>query len=278
MKIFKKTLIALTFILILYPARSEAVSLGVGVSTWYNWWDGYFAGLTTDVTETKKQEFADMESGFLYGPLLSLRFNETFSISTLFMIGNYSATHSDTINVPLIGIYPAQLSQEILRYDNDTALNFDITSYFKIFIGFKLLHLNIKSTSLRPGYTVPIFISKIRLTNYAPAVGFGFSIPVTNDLYLLWNLSILFSIGDYYQEASYPWYIEHDKTINQFGANSRISFAYSFSSINTVLMIGFRYQLLYVFTTGDVRSLSNSKFDSVYGIEALAMYRMDFSD
>lgn len=191
----KKILISLAIIItITAAAPAMAVDISVGAATWYTWW----------LYESSDSE-SDYDPAFLYGPVLSFGFSSKWSLSTIFLYGRFSDNRG---------------SDNIERFDSDTALNYSINRYLKIFGGLKFM-----------GFTQPNF------SHYSagPALGLGLTLPLGGSFYLLGNLSGMYNYA--WQDDS-----QGKSEAVEPGLNSTLSLAYYIEKASTTVTLGGRFQ------------------------------------
>ena len=188
------------------PSRSHALDVSVGANTWYTYWN-------MDSPESQNPKF---KPGWLYGPLLSLRFLDDWSVSSVFLYGKFSAE---------------QYLKEITRYDSDTSLNYAINRYFKIFAGYKYMGFKWENEDM---YT-PSGTHRAQ----GPGAGVALTFPIKDTLFFLFNVSGLYLMG---KEKSSTSSGTVSSDLTETGFNSTASLAYYFKDIATSLMLGFRTQ------------------------------------
>ncbi len=72
-----------------------------------------------------------------------------------------------------------------------------------------------------------------------PGLGIGSTLPLTNSLYLLFNVSGTYSWGKHVDTESN---VTRTNKLTERGFNTNLSFAYYFASASTSVNLGFRYQ------------------------------------
>ncbi len=210
------------------PAVSMALDLSLGAATWYAWW---------------KMEQGDQEETFdpalMYGPVLALGFTPRWSLSSIFLYGEFEMENPDG-------------KETIDRYDSDTALNFAINRYIKLFGGVKIM-----------GYSTSNFTH----LGGGPALGAGITLPLSESFFLLWNISGMYLWGDHNEEG------EGDEDVSSLytepGLNTNLSLAYYIESASTTITLGGRYQLFNIEWESDRQPDMTHQF---YGITFSAVY------
>ncbi len=210
------------------PAVSMALDLSLGAATWYAWW---------------KMEQGDREETFdpalMYGPVLALGFTSRWSLSSIFLYGEFTLEEQEG-------------DREIDRYDSDTAINFSINRYVKLFGGVKFM-----------GYSMSNFTHR----GAGPALGAGITLPLSESFFLLWNLSGMYLWGEHKRKG------EDSQEVNSLytepGLNTNLSLAYYIESASTTITLGGRYQLFGIEWESERQTEMTNQF---YGITFSAVY------
>ena len=175
---------------------------------------------------------------FLFGPVMAIGFTDTVSLTGVFLFGTFDTTEND---------YRDTYKYKTKRRDLDIALNFRLNDYFKLFGGIK--YIGIDQTMWGWGHY-----------GVGPAFGLGFTAPMSENLFLLGNISYFYLSGTEWNDDT----DEYDT--NDYGINATLSLAYYINPIT--LSLGVRYQ--YVVTTYDDSDEDiTTKF---YGITLAATY------
>ena len=211
---------------IIIPQKLYAVDITVGATTWYAWWD-IDAG----------QESLDVDPTFLYGPALSVKFNNDFNLTFIYLYGKYDVTFDkgkDTVK----------------RTDSDIALNYRLNDYFKLFAGMKYMG----------------FEQDYKQNAIGPGLGLSATVPVMENFFLLGTLSGFHLWGK-------GKHGENNGTISsnykEYGFNSTLSLAYYIAPASTTVSLGGRYQY---FKTNDDSSNGNNFTSKIYGATLTATY------
>jgi len=197
--------------------------VGIGASAWYADWK---FEATHDV---------DFDPTILYGPILTLGFSPQWSLSGVFLYGKYKESSDGG---------PGEIS----RFDSDVALNYSISTYIKVFAGFKYM-----------GYS----FDDGDHAGYGPGFGISLIAPLTDTFFLIGNLSGLYIWG------------HHKDTNNDFdytepGFNAGVALAYHFTGASTIVSLGGRYQFFK--TQPDNSSADNENKHTFYGVTLSAIY------
>ncbi len=283
-------IVALLFALCLVaiPRTGRAAGMGIGMTTWFVWWKPYFT-LDTGASMSIKKKYTN-NPNFLYGPVLTFYLPKHFTITTTFLYGEFPIK-KDEVQVIYIYLYPYHTKYLIKRYDSDSAITYSFTRFFSMSLGFKYTkfkYVSKESTTL-PDYLYMEKRNK-QYDEYAPALGFGFTIPlVDKTLYLIMNGSVIFNFVTLKETSvSFIWMPTYsfggpNKPITQhlyrIGMNSALSLAYYVDAINTTFSIGFRYQMFKMLNTDSTTQVKlNKLYDHFYGITAAVIYRVNFPE
>ncbi len=236
----KKILTLTLFLVITGASISPAYSLDIslGLTGWYSIWN---------MEEQDSNDGGmDLKPAFLYGPLASFRFNNTWSLSTLFLYGKFTPENSsDTSN--------------LIRYDSDTALNYNIFKFLKIFGGLKIIGFRWDSDS-----------GDGKHQSIGPGLGIGVTLHAIGNLYFLGNFSGLYAWGSHEDGQDSIDMVE-------YGFNSNLSLAYYITPASTTITAGFRYQRFWTdYANNDSGYTSDIKHD-FYGFTLAVIYSFSTS-
>ncbi len=235
MKGFRRPVLVLFLVLsLVLPVAANAVDLSVGGSVWYAWWN-----------ETlEDRDDPTIDPSFLYGPVFAIGFTSKWSLTAVFLYGAYDMEMS-----------PGN-TQSFKRYDSDTALNYSINRYVKLFGGVKAM-----------GYDWP------QGSHYGvgPALGVGLTLPLADSLFLLGNFSGMYGFG---RE-------EHDEGMGggssaarETGFNATLSLAYYVESASTTITMGGRYQWFTINYDDNSGEFSRATI-TFYGVTLSAVYSFE---
>lgn len=216
-------LAALLAATIVAPVRADA-GVSLGLSSWYAWWD---VSPDNDYSVDPKP---------LFGPVLGVDFAERWSLTSVLLVGTYHAK-SDT-----------NPEYTYRRYDSDTALNYSLSRYFKVFAGFKYMRYDTSSDQLD---------RDVKQISYGPGVGAGLTLPLSDSLFAVANVSFMYLFG--LQRDPWADWIE-------VGCNTALGLAYYITPIATTITAGVRYQY---FETGAADGDTKHTF---YGVTLAAVW------
>ncbi|MCL2156311.1 MAG: hypothetical protein FWH53_11645 [Leptospirales bacterium] len=235
------TLIAICIGLII-PCKVYAVDITVGATTWYTWFDG-------------GEGSPDFDPAFFLGPALSVKFNEDFNLTFVYLYGKFDAKDEDF---------------KIKRQDCDIALNYRLNDYFKVFGGLKYIRYSFTSFE-EFGYSV--YESDGTDYAYGPGLGLSATYPIADNLFILATLSGFYlwdnqKVKTTEYSMGYPSpYGPTSEEVNykQYGFNSTLSIAYYIAPASTVISLGGRFQRF-------IDSDDSSFKMTFYGITLTATY------
>ena len=254
---------------IIIPCKAYAFDMTVGATTWYAW--GLRYENVSDKSIRKNSEYA-FDPTFLYGPVLSVKFNNDFNLTFVYLYSNfdykldYYKDEGSTLSA----------TSKITRSDSDLALNYKLNDYFKIFIGAKYLAYDIKLSYI--DYTDSYFYSNSKHSSIGPGLGLNATFPISGNIFVLATLSgfYLFSPGEKFEDKG----IYNDIAVpvhmtigyNEYGFNSNISIAYYIAQISTVISLGGRLQYFITDYYDYEPFLINKIKNMFYGITLTATY------
>jgi hypothetical protein len=235
-KLFFAVLLSFSFILFPFVVeQSRAVEMSAGVSTWYAWWE-----------QLDSENDMNLNPTMLYGPVLSLRFDETWSLAGVFLYGRFTSKDKDSQQGG---------PDEISRFDSDLSLNYNINRYFKIFGGCKFMGFSWNENNGDGTHW-----------SVGPGLGIGSTLPLTNSLYLLFNVSGTSSWGKD-NGSNENSNTKTTRKIAERGFNTNLSFAYYFASVSTSVNLGFRYQYLFIeYPDGERKSEAHNFFGPTFSV------------
>lgn len=282
----KKMIIAL-FIIIstahaLESKSNSDVDISIGVKMWYAMWDPPWAdGKTLQAPLSFNPEIwypfklnirpYRIDPTFQVGPQLSISFLHKWSVSSVFTVGKYFAlSEGSVLDVNIYMLSPSlwpinppiffpesYYRKEIVKYDSDTAVGYNIHEYVKLFLGFKFQGYRYKERIFYYNIFAYKAEAESHFRNMGPALGIGITIPIYRSLYVIYNISGAWLAGKESYQFRYQYTVDTTgdliPIIARYGAikfysyagNTSLSFAYHFSGSGLTLSAGFRYQVLY---------------------------------
>ncbi|MCL1864950.1 MAG: hypothetical protein FWF73_03985 [Spirochaetes bacterium] len=243
---------------IIMPCKAYAFDMTAGATTWYAWGDQFNVQKEPSLG-ANKNSFIKGDPGFLYGPVISAKFNDDFNLTFVFLYGKFDATKKNA---------SMAAKAEFGRIDSDLALNYKLNNYFKVFAGIKYLAYDIIPSSVSP-YSIKMNDKHI---SCGPGIGLSATIPITENVFCLATLSGLYMRGDDKVEAT-MWGIPHNLNIdyNEYGVNSNLSIAYYISDLSTAISLGARFQYIIANYNDNDIGLSSIRF-KMYGVTLSATY------
>jgi hypothetical protein len=221
--------------ILLFRDTAGAVGMSAGASAWYTQW------------KTDAQDSPEIDPGLLYGPVLGVDFAERWSVTSVFLTGSFDMD-------PVAGGSP-----QFRRYDSDTTLNYALSRWFKVFGGIKYMRYDFSFTEKVPLFKTAEFYHYA----YGPGLGVGVTLPVTDSLFALVNVSGMYLAG----KTGGDTVDRQDWT--EYGLNTTASLAWYLASLSTTISAGVRYQRV-TFSNND--SGSDKETHSFLGVTVAAIY------
>ncbi|MCU0846137.1 MAG: hypothetical protein MUC76_14585 [Spirochaetes bacterium] len=190
----------------LYTPAADAAGISVGMASWYAYW------------EIEPANGLDFDPALLYGPVLGVDFAERWALTSVFLTGYYDV-------VPEASPFEFRYR----RYDSDTALNYSLNRYFKVFAGFKYMRYDI--SIIDDGGMGMDF--SMKHYSYGPGVGIGLSLPLSDSLFAIANVSGMYLFGKDNRET---------EDFVEPGVNTALALAWYIAPISTTITAGGRYQ------------------------------------
>jgi hypothetical protein len=186
-----KRILLLTFIAVcisvIIPCKIYA-DVSIGATAWYANW----------ILDGEK-----IDPTFLYGPALSIKLNDTFNLTFVYLYGKYD-------------VYDGSMT----RNDADLVLNCRLNDYFKIYGGMKLIYLSGQEGFWHYGA--------------GPGLGLTFILPIVENLFFITNFGGFYLFGG-------EWSNDTDLYgCNDYGINTSAALAYYINPVT--LNLGYRFQ------------------------------------
>ncbi|HPA74049.1 MAG TPA: hypothetical protein PKY31_17390 [Spirochaetota bacterium] len=253
--------IALCAVIIFIPAPSGAMSLGVGATTWYAWWQPAWAeGESTGVGPGSFDW--EIDPSIMAGPIISLGVTDSITLSSVLVFGKYEASTS----------IPAALetwSRDVTKYEIDTTLAWRVMPMVSLFAGLKFLGYRYDETHET---TMGTYNGESNFDGYGPGIGGSVTLPVTGNLFASLSASFIYLINNY--ENKPPVGGSYSSDVTGYGGNASLSLMYLFPGYNTVISAGLRYQAI-KFSQDEViggQFNYDGNRDHFYGVTVSAIY------
>jgi hypothetical protein len=294
--------IIIVTLLVFSSGSSFAMEIIAGAKVWYANWVPWLR----DAGQTAADRYFGFQNvetggGWMYGISASMRFTENLSLSVAYLYGVLDSSYEHEDQAELSDGYTKFYqtgTAEITRQDLDTALNYSVTSWLKVFIGYKYqpIEIDTEQVGAEHNYTTGNNYFKemtqaVEVENHCPALGFGVSYPLTDMFVLNASVSLLYLIGSMDYTLTIRSYPNADISVSPLGGGdirgemdlTGWGFSIDPSIVvllkeNIILVVGFRYQMIEV--DGDYRTIGTSEEitytdmrDHVYGAYLSAMYR-----
>jgi hypothetical protein len=268
---------------------THAFGIRIGPYVWFAWWfpsfqDWMLKSSIIDKQLPRLRKDFYFNPSLLYGPVLTIDFNNRVNLSSVFVTGNYRlrATVVESLynsafitSHPDIGIY---------KYDLDSTLNIVLDNNIKLFLGLKYQNYNYSKVDLIQINPMDVSLfgrDTVHFNGLSGGIGFGLNFKLNQNLFIYWNLSALYQKPIIrLRQNRYliipPNVVHFPKKIipvyDAMGGNLSISIAYRIDPISTTLSLGFRYQFIYTFGKDRKGFDLNNKWDHFDGITLAAVY------
>ena len=209
-----KKILLLTFIAIctciIIPVKAYSIEISVGPKIWYASWihDGgidWSDGTSWVSTSLYGGEDGNNGNALLYGPELSIKLNDYYSVTLIYLFGQYDVT--SVVNYWGIAPPPSQkFKSKVKKHDADLTLNAKFGDNFKLHIGAKYINLS----------------ADYKHSGFGPALGFTITMPVP----MADNIFILFNAGGFYLSSKESSNYYATINSNDFGFDGGLSLAY----------------------------------------------------
>jgi hypothetical protein len=282
---------AVLFCLVAAPAF--AVDYMLGAKAGYYVWEPFYK----DGMGASGMSDIKYGTGMLAGPVFSMIFTQDLSLSLAGMAGRQSTHWLSTFSefetdTEVSGCYYF----DALRIDLDAALSYRLSESFKVFLGYKYLYLSVdyKYSEMRTDPTNLDYLTESRLEEtkfvtpfHGPAVGIGYSLLLSERVFMAINASAMYMRGYLSMEDSASWELSETASpvkggkpmprvsMEQIGCNIEPSIGFNPGSGLPIITLGLRYQLLRIrFTERTLDFVSYNKWynDSLYGVFVSAVY------
>jgi len=283
----KITACAIFSLLVLFSAQGpvRAMEISAGPVVWYAWWSPYFKNFFALRCPRKamiyhvSQNVVPVESrwnesgAFLYGPLLSVKLSESWSLGSAFITSSpYNQSGGHTKLISGNSFRYKDISIKMRKYDSDTTITYAVLPYLKVFGGFKYQGYAYHSRR-RATYAVDIASSSINPVTYGyksdsdgygAGLGLGVTLPIWEDLYVIGNFSGIYlnssnAFMEKYLAANGSGALNRqNQHFYSWGMNGNLSLAYYIPAASITISAGFRFQILKMFCSRLVNSLYNN--------------------
>jgi hypothetical protein len=253
-------------ILTFFPAiffdsgKAYAVDITAGITSWYAWGEQYNS---QEDRFGKNNTIVESDPSLLFGPAMSVKFNDDFNLTFVFLYGKFNATKSD------------DSKSDFKRIDSDLAINYKLHDYFKVFAGIKYLSYGIMPVKGNFHGAADFEIEKIDPhTSYGTGLGVSATIPIAGNLFGLATVSGLYLFGK--QGVKKTDGISEDLEslkigYKEYGINTNLSAAYYIAEWSTVISLGGRFQYIMADYKDNAIHLSTVQF-LIYGVTLTATY------
>lgn len=236
------------FLTTVFPSAGSAVEMSAGVYTWYAWWD---------MAESDGSK-SEVDPALLYGPALSVGFSNDFSLTFVFLYGQFDVEQKDSFG---------QYNIEVSRMDGDIALNYRLNSFMKVYLGAKYTSYNYEMGA--DDNTAGIS-ADFEYTVFGPGTGISITLPLGNSFYFIGNAGGFYLLGE--QESSISGSPTTKSDCKNYGLNTGVSVAYYIEPASTTISLGGRYQHIKTWVEGTEGESDQKDTEKFYGITLSATY------
>jgi len=244
MKHLLSSLSLLILVSVLMPSKAYSIDITGGATAWFA---GFQQPYTKNVTENPDYNNTKNALNVLYGPVLSVKFNDDFNLTFVFLYGKCDAHEiSDPIG--------ANIDYSFKRTDVDLALNYRLNDYFKIFAGVKYIGFSMddnKNVIVDEGVVFNVYRNAV-----GPGLGLSAVYPILENIFFVGNLSGFYLWGQekkgYYDAGINRTNVKTN--CNDYGMNVTLSLAYYIAPISTTISLGARGQFV------------KTNYDSAYNV------------
>lgn len=258
----KKSLFAIFLVVFVFIALSAySMDFIVGLKAGYFSWLPMYADLGTEGT------LADIGwgAGVLYGPIVSLIFTPNVSLSISGLMGKQSSYWSSRFSPMSSQSISGNYNFDVFRADFDSVIIYRVSTNLRIFAGYKYLLMNTSMayteirTDVNNNAILEVNVSDIELSHYGhgPAIGFGYSYPISNNFFATFTVSGVYMWGEWsvetsksYQAYSHSGYIlstsstipDISKPMRHMGVNIEPAIGMTAKEGLPIVTLGMRYQ------------------------------------
>ena len=255
------------------PSKLYAVEIAVGPSAWYLWLDQPYTKNVYDDNYVSKYE-----PEIFYGPAISVKFNDDFNLSFIYLYGKFPVTEIDD---PGNG-FANKIKYKFIRKDSDLALSYRLDDRLRVFAGIKYMSIKDEfNYPLQSGFGTGLLFD-LEHSGIGPGFGFNFTYPVYKDLLLTANLSRFYLWGKETKGfmrfhpsggSNPPVPTSAKADFNDTGFNFSLSFAYYIAPLSTAISFGGRVQYVKTeYKDYDSDFLYKGDTCKFYGFTATAIY------
>ena len=172
------------------------------------------------------------------GPALSVKFNDDYNLTFIFLISNFNIQEAGSSG-------NRTLDYKFTRIDTDIALNYRLNNYFKFFGGVKCLSFETGGPEFNtPGSAGPGMVVGVDHIGFGPGLGLSCTYPITENIFFIGNLSAFYLWTEEKKEYDLPPPTNVKTNCNDIGMNLNLSLAYYIAQASTTISLGGRVQAI----------------------------------
>lgn len=259
--------ILLTLSSIFFSVPAFSWPLGIGVTSYYSYWKPAWSDSYSNV---------EIDPVFMVGPVISLTFFENFTLTWLMITNIYEPMAS--YSIPVEGVGRVEVESRYQRSENELTFMYTINKYIRCFVGYKeqeyIESEEAERISVPVGYVNRITYWNHRMKFEGSGAGVSLVIPLEGGMSVTVNTSVLFLDIKYSREefdiqTPNIYTISTEDRFRAVGNNSSVALSYYFSTVNTAISLGAKFQFLRYYADDDAPSMG---YDYYYGVTLAALY------
>lgn len=306
-----RIMLVVAAIMMFFASSVQALEMLAGAKVWYVSWRPYLIDVGEKIAPWEGWQYIRGGSGMMYGPSASFFITDRLVFSVSYLYGElgtrYNAdfveSNGDPAGTNLLVEYHFSGYARTIRHDLDSAISYSLTRNFKVFAGFKYQPLKLKvnkqggfwdlddTTGARQANQF-YYIDKNRMTftqqNYAPGIGLGYTMAISDKFTLTMNVSFIYLFGTFDINTGDTYYYPPGTYVTpDINPGSKFSFdSYGFGlnaepgivvmlNEKILLNLGFRFQYVRIsIRNADGLDDTEGLNDYVYGVYLAALYRL----
>ena len=192
----KTVLLKALFLFLITITTQAYATIMVGAKGGYLLWRPFIKDFPYDWAYT-----VNKGNGYMAGPLMSISLTDDFAVTLAAFFGQ-QRTSWNHITPEQTQIAFADYSMKAKRYDIDSAINYALTAYIKIFTGYKYQYFNVNIKESKIGYHDISTVNYISFSTFSyktpshgPALGVGLAYSLNETYFVTSNISFIYFIN-----------------------------------------------------------------------------------